>query len=35
MMYPTTLPLVTFPGNLLRVLPELPKELEYRIGAGI
>ena len=31
MIYPTTLPLATFPGNLLKVLPELPKELEYRI----
>jgi hypothetical protein len=29
--YPTTLPLATFPGNLLKELPELPKELEYRI----
>ena len=31
MVYPTTLPLATFPGNLLKVLPELPKEVEYRI----
>ena len=31
MVYPTTLPLATFPGNLLQALPELPKELEYRI----
>jgi hypothetical protein len=31
MMYPTTLPLATFPANLLKKLPELPKELEYRI----
>jgi hypothetical protein len=31
MLYPTTLPLATVPGNLLKVLPELPKELEYRI----
>ena len=31
MMYPTSLPLATFPGNLLKALPELPKELEYRI----
>lgn len=31
MVYPTTLPLATFPGNLLKALPELPKELEYRI----
>ena len=30
-LYPTTLPLATFPPNLLKVLPELPKELEYRI----
>lgn len=29
--YPTTLPLATFPAKLLKVLPELPKELEYRI----
>jgi hypothetical protein len=31
MVYPTTLPLLTFPGNLLKALPELPRELEYRI----
>jgi len=31
MEYPTTLPLATFPGKLLRALPELPPELEYRI----
>jgi hypothetical protein len=31
MTYPTTLPLATFPANLLKALPELPKELEYRI----
>jgi hypothetical protein len=31
MVYPTTLPLATFPANLLKALPELPKELEYRI----
>ena len=31
MPYPTTLPLATFPPNLLKALPELPKELEYRI----
>ena len=31
MVYPTTVPLATFPGNLLKALPELPKELEYRI----
>jgi hypothetical protein len=30
-VYPTTLPLATFPANLLKALPELPKELEYRI----
>jgi hypothetical protein len=30
-IYPTTIPLATFPGNLLKELPELPKELEYRI----
>lgn len=29
--YPTTLPLATFPPNLLKALPELPKILEYRI----
>jgi hypothetical protein len=28
---PTTLPLETFPPKLLRVLPDLPPELEYRI----
>jgi len=31
MVYPTTLPLLTFPGKLLKALPELPPELEYRI----
>lgn len=31
MIYPTTMPLATFPANLLKALPELPKELEYRI----
>jgi hypothetical protein len=31
MTYPTTLPLVTVPAKLLRVLPQLPEELEYRI----
>jgi hypothetical protein len=31
MVYPTTIPLVTFPANLLKQLPELPPELEYRI----
>ena len=30
-VYPTTIPLATFPPNLLSVLPELPKDLEYRI----
>ena len=30
-IYPTTVPLVTFPANLLQKLPPLPKELEYRI----
>lgn len=30
-VYPTTLPLATFPPKLLKVLPELPPELEYRI----
>ena len=29
--YPTTLPLITVPAKLLRVLPQLPEELEYRI----
>lgn len=29
-IYPTALPLATFPGNLLKALPELPPELEYR-----
>jgi hypothetical protein len=32
-IYPTTLPLATFPANLLKALPELPKEVEYRIVA--
>jgi hypothetical protein len=31
MVYPTSLPLETFPGQLLRLLPDLPPELEYRI----
>lgn len=31
MVYPSTLPLATFPGRLLKALPELPKGLEYRI----
>lgn len=30
-VYPTTLPLITFPATLLRTLPDLPPELEYRI----
>ncbi|HJU43843.1 MAG TPA: hypothetical protein VJ691_13540 [Vicinamibacterales bacterium] len=30
-VYPTTLPLITFPATLLRKLPDLPPELEYRI----
>ena len=30
-VYPTTYPLATFPATLLRVLPPLPPELEYRI----
>jgi hypothetical protein len=30
-IYPTTIPLATFPANLLAALPELPPELEYRI----
>jgi hypothetical protein len=30
-VYPTTLPLATFPPKLLKALPELPPELEYRI----
>lgn len=29
--YPTTIPLATFPPALLRKLPDLPPELEYRI----
>jgi hypothetical protein len=33
MVYPTTLPLATFPAKLLRSLPDLPPELEYRIVA--
>ena len=32
-VYPTTLPLATFPPKLLKALPELPPELEYRIVA--
>lgn len=30
-VYPPELPLATFPANLLKLLPELPKALEYRI----
>jgi hypothetical protein len=30
-VYPTTIPLITFPAGLLRKLPDLPPELEYRI----
>jgi hypothetical protein len=30
-LYPTTLPLITFPAALLNKLPDLPPELEYRI----
>ena len=30
-IYPTTLPLATFPPALLRKLPDLPPEMEYRI----
>jgi hypothetical protein len=30
-IYPTTIPLPTFPATLLRKLPDLPPELEYRI----
>lgn len=29
--YPPTSPLVTFPAGLLRTLPKLPEELEYRL----
>jgi hypothetical protein len=31
MTYPTSLPLATVPAKLLRELPDLPPELEYRI----
>lgn len=31
MIYPTTIPLATLPANLLKALPDLPPELEYRI----
>lgn len=30
-VYPTTIPLLTFPATLLQKLPDLPPELEYRI----
>jgi hypothetical protein len=30
-IYPTTMPLATFPPNLLKALPDLAPELEYRI----
>ena len=30
-VYPTTVPLATLPGKLLQALPELPKEVEYRM----
>ena len=30
-VYPPAYPLVTFPAGLLRVLPKLPRELEYRL----
>ena len=30
-VYPTTIPLATFPPMLLRKLPDLPPELEYRL----
>ncbi len=30
-VYPTSIPLATFPAGLLRKLPDLPAELEYRI----
>jgi hypothetical protein len=30
-IYPTAIPLATFPSNLLQKLPALPPELEYRI----
>jgi hypothetical protein len=30
-IYPTTIPLLTFPAALLQKLPDLPPELEYRI----
>jgi hypothetical protein len=30
-VYPTTIPLTTFPANLLKALPDLPPDMEYRI----
>ena len=30
-LYPSTIPLATFPANLLEAVPDLPPELEYRI----
>jgi hypothetical protein len=33
MTYPSSLPLGTVPARLLRELPDLPPELEYRIVA--
>ncbi len=30
-LYPTTLPLATFPPKLLKAFPDLPPELEYRM----
>ena len=30
-IYPTTIPIATFPPNLLKTLPDLPPDLEYRI----
>jgi hypothetical protein len=32
--YPTTFPLATFPPALLKVVPPLPKGVEYRVVAG-
>lgn len=29
--YPTTIPLATLPANLLKALPDLPPDMEYRI----
>lgn len=33
-VYPTTFPLATFPPTLLKMLPPLPEEVEYRTLAG-